>query len=96
MKRFSDFSKESILNGDKIKIDDILNKEIKIIGYSIKNSKYSKNKNGEYLTLQIESDNKKHIIFTGSDVLIDQINKYSNEIPFLTIIRKINKYYSLT
>jgi len=29
-------------------------------------------------------------------VLIDQIKKYKDEIPFLTTIRKINKYYSLT
>ena len=96
MKKFSDFANEKILDGDKIKIDGVLNKEIKVIGYSIKNSKYSKNKSGEYLTLQIEMDNEKYIIFTGSDVLIDQLKKYCNEIPFLTTVRKINRYYSLT
>ena len=96
MKKFSDFAKENILDGDKTKIDDILNKEIEIIGYSIKNSRFSKNKNGEYLTLQINLNGEKYIIFTGSDVLIEQIKKYQNEIPFLATIRKINKYYSLS
>jgi len=96
MKRFSDFADDKVLDGDKVKIDDILNKEIKIIGHSIKNSKYSKNKNGDYLTLQIEMENEKYIIFTGSDVLIDQLKKYNSEIPFLATIRKINRYYSLT
>jgi len=60
------------------------------------NKKESKLKEGDYLTLQISKDNKKHVIFTGSHVLIDQIKKYKDEIPFLTTIRKINKYYSLT
>lgn len=96
MKKFSDFADDKVLDGDKVKIDDVLNKEIKVIGHSIKKSKYSKNKNGDYLTLQIELDNEKYIIFTGSDVLIEQLKKYETEIPFLATIRKINRYYSLT
>jgi len=60
MKKFADFAEEKVLDGDKIKIDDILNKEIEVIGYSIKNSKYSKNKNGDYLTLQIKMENEKY------------------------------------
>ena len=93
MKKFTDFAKESILDGDRIKIDDVINEEVKIIGYAIKNSKFESEK---YLTLQIKKNDKKYVIFTGSYVLIDQIEKYKNEIPFLTTIRKINKYYSLT
>lgn len=96
MKKFSDFSKENVLDGDKIRIDDILNEEVQITGYAIKNSKYSKNESGKYLTLQIIKDDKKYVIFTGSDVLIDQLEKYNDEIPFMATIRKINRYYSLT
>lgn len=93
MKKFNEFAEEKILDGDKIKIDDILNQEIAIIGFRIKESKFKSNK---YLTLQILKDEKKHVIFSGSSVLIDQLEKYKNEIPFLSTIRKINKYYSLT
>jgi len=93
MKKFSDFSKENILDGDKIKIDGVLNKEITITNFSIKSSKHN---SGKYLTLQIEFDNERYVIFTGSEVLIKQIEKYKDEIPFTTILRKINKYYSLT
>jgi len=93
MKKFGDFAKETILDGTKIRIDDVINKEITILNHSIKTSKL---KDGNYLTLQIEKDDKKYVIFTGSLVLIDQIKKYKDEIPFLTTIRKINKYYSLT
>jgi len=93
MNRFSDFSDENIFEGDKIKINDILNNEIIIINYAIKNSKY---KDRNYLTLQIEKDDEKFVIFTGSSVLIDQIEKYENKLPFITIIKKINKYYTFT
>lgn len=67
-----------------------------ILAYSIKDSRYSKNVSGKYLTLQIEIDGKKYVIFTGSDVLIDQMDKYDHELPFQATIRKINRYYSLT
>ncbi len=96
MKKFSDFSKENILDGEKLKIEDILNTEIKIINFAIKESRYPKNKSGKYLTLQIEKESRKYVIFTGSDVLIDQLEKYGNQKPFLATIRKINKYFSLT
>lgn len=96
MKHFSEISQEQIFDGDKIRIDDIVNKEISILKYTVKSSRYTKNKSGEYLTLQLEIDGKRHVIFTGSDVLIDQLKKYATELPFKAIIRKINRYYSLT
>ena len=93
-KKFSDFAKEeSFLDGEKFRIDEILNKEILITDYKINDSKYNDSK---CLKLQFEIDNTKHIFFTGSNVLADQIEKYKDEIPFLTIIKKINKYYTFT
>jgi len=96
MKKFKDFAKENILDGEKCRMDDIINQEVKIVGCAIKNSRYSKNNSGKYLTIQFEHNNKKQIAFTGSDVLIEQMEKYSEEMPFLATIRKINRYYSLT
>jgi hypothetical protein len=93
MKKFSDFSKEEILDGDKIRLDDILNHEVNVINCAIKSSKH---KDGKYLTLQIEKEGKKYVLFTGSEVLIDQAEKYKSEMPFRATIRKINKYYSFT
>lgn len=93
MKKFSDFSKEEIFDGDKISLNDVINKEILILGYKISESKF---KDREYMTLHISLDGEKHVIFTGSGVLMDQLNKYKEELPFVTIIRKINKYCSLT
>ena len=59
-------------------------------------SRFSKNKSGEYLTIQFELNGNKRIFFTGSDVLIDQIKRYGKEIPFETVIKKINRYYTFT
>lgn len=93
MKKFSDFSKEEIFDGDKISLNDVINKEIEILGYKISESKF---KDREYMTLHISLDGEKNVIFTGSGVLMDQLNKYKEELPFVTTIRKINKYCSLT
>lgn len=97
MKRFSDFaSAEVALDGDKVKIDSILGMPIIVTGYRIRQSRYSKNQTGEYLTLQFEMENKKWILFTGSDVLIEQVRKYSHEMPFEASIKKISRYYAFT
>lgn|SRR3990167_3436363 len=98
MKRFSDFCDEKILDGDKIKIDDILNEEIVIYNYRVRESRYSKNESGKYLTLQISMKGNmgKKVVFTGSDVLIEQMERYGSNLPFEAVIRKINRYYTLT
>jgi hypothetical protein len=97
MQRFSDFAEDpEILDGNKIRIDDVLNRELVVTGYSVKDSKYSKNKSGKYLTLQIRIDNDKRVIFTGSDVLIEQMQQYGDKVPFLAVIRKVDRFYTLS
>jgi hypothetical protein len=44
----------------------------------------------------LSEDEKLFIAFTGSDILIDQMLKYESEIPFIAIIKKINRYYTLS
>jgi len=96
-KRFSDFAEEPApLDGEKMKIDSILNQEVEIIGVRIGSTRYSKNKTGKYLTLQFRMGDTRHVVFTGSDVLIGQIEKYQAEIPFMATIIKINRYYTMT
>lgn len=94
MKKFSDFATgNTSLTGNKIKLDDILEKEIVIKGYKIADSKYNE---GQVLTLQFNLEDKEYIIFTGSSVLINQTEKYKEEIPFITKIEKINKFYTFS
>jgi len=104
IKRFSDFSEEPLcLNGEKVQIDRILNKTITVTGFRVLSSKYpGKNKSGNALQLQFKilrpginiEDIEPNVLFTGSDVLIDQITKYSKHVPFYASIVKINRYYS--
>jgi len=95
--RFSDFSEETgPLEGDKAKLKDILNKEITVTGYKIKKSNYTKTSGDQYLTLQFKINGDKKIFFTGSGVLIEQVEKYADKIPFITTVIKIDKYYTFS
>lgn len=84
--KFSDFSEEETgLDGDKKKIEEILNKEILITGYRIGKSRY---RDKDYLTLQFENGGDKYIVFSGSGVLMKQAQKYEDKMPFHTTIKK--------
>lgn len=97
LKKFSDFATNTtIMTGDKIKIEEVIGKDIEVIGYKISNSKYQKEGNGKVLTLQFNINGVSRILFTGSNVLLEQVEKYKNEIPFLTKIDKVNKFYTFT
>lgn len=97
MKQFSDFAAEtSAMTGDKIKIEEVLGKEIEITGYKISDSKYPKTAGSKVLTLQFNIDGVGRILFTGSNVLLEQCEKYESEMPFVTKIEKVNKFYTFT
>jgi len=98
MNKFDEFAKEEKkLDGEKERIDDILDKQLSIIDFRINDSKFS-NKSGKYATVQFyeNSTEKKHIFFTGSDVLIDQLQRYKDKLPYSATIKKINRYYTLS
>lgn len=95
-KRFSDFATDDRpLPGTKVKIDSILNKEILVTGYRLTESKYKTN-SPRCLTVQFERDGEQHVFFTGSAVLINQLDKYGKEIPFLATLKKVERYYTLS
>lgn len=95
MKHFSDFAKEpNVMIGDKIKIDSIIDKEIEVMGYKISDSKQKIGT--KVLTLQINFEGVERILFTGSNVLTEQAEKYKDEMPFLTIIKKVDKFYTFS
>lgn len=81
------------LDGTKLKIADILNKEICVTGYRVKSSKYN---DTSCLTIQFLLGEESHVAFTGSRVLLDQCQAYQEEIPFLTTIKRIDRYFSFT
>lgn len=91
--KFSDFAEENkLFEGDKKRIDEILNQEILILNFKIKDSK--QRQGTSYATIQFRQDDKNYIIFTGSEVIIDQLSKYKDNMPFYAVIKKIDKYYT--
>jgi hypothetical protein len=92
--RFGDFAEEQAFDGDKIQLDEILNKEILVTGYKIKDS--HQKKGTQYLTIHFELAGEKHVAFTGSMVLMDQLKKYESHLPFLATIKKINRHYTFS
>ncbi|MCD4760871.1 hypothetical protein K8R42_03165 [bacterium] len=93
--RFSDFAEEmKSFEGDKKKIEDILNQEILIIDFKVKDSKH--HRDSQYVTVQFKIDSKTFIMFNGSRVLAEQLDKYRDNIPFLATIKKIDKYYTFS
>ena len=99
MKKFGDFAdkNDGPLRGEKVKILDILDKELIFLDFSVKNSKFSKNKSGKYLTIQFQEkeDGDLFVVFTGSDVLINQFEKYKEHLPFKANLKNVEKYYTL-
>ncbi len=100
-RRFKDFKiqSEKKLVGEKIPIYDIFNREITVFGYTIENTKFDKAKgNGKCLYMEISLDKRRHIVFTGSVALqneIEQIPKVDG-FPFTTTIIRENKRFIFT
>jgi len=94
--KFSSFAKDALpMPGKKKHIDDVLGKEIKIMDYRITRS--NKRENTDCLRLQfVDEFGEVCILFTGSSVLLDQIQQYKDKLPFNAIIIKIDKYYSFS
>lgn len=96
-KRFSDFAKEHRpLDGTKKTIEAILDKEIKVLAIRVKPSKYNAKGCGSCLTIQFILNGERCVAFTGSNVLTEQATQYQSELPFVTVIRKIDRYYTFT
>jgi hypothetical protein len=99
MKTFAELGikTEVRMTGSKINIARVLNREISVMDYRVEDSKFPKNKSGKCIYLQIEIDKEKHVVFTGSDVLLSQIIQVPHEeMPFKTTIVKIGEYFEFT
>lgn len=90
MKSFSDLGIKPTaqgFTGDKIKIDRLLNREIIILDFKISPS--TQKAGTECLTLQIEINEQKHVVFTGAKGLMETIKQVPREeFPFKTTIIK--------
>lgn len=97
MKSFAELGirpRQKLFSGDKIKIVKILNCKIRINDFQITTSQYPRNKSGKCLTIQIEHNGEPHIVFSGSDVLIDMIEQVPPDaFPLEATIVKIGDHF---
>ena len=98
MFKFSDLGIKTNENANtkkKIDVDDVLNMEIIVHRFKIENS--TKKVGTKFLTLQIEYENNKRVVFTGSKILQEQIEQVpENKFPFKTTIKKNDKRLEFT
>lgn len=80
--------------GTKKRLEEILNKKIVLLDFRI--TKSNKRENSECLQIQFLDDGDVHVLFTGSGVLIDQIQSIKDKLPLKTTVVKIDKYYSFS
>lgn len=98
MFNFKDFGikpKENTFTGKKIDVDDVLNIEVIVEGFKIQDS--TKKHGTQYLTLQLDVEGVKRIVFTGSKNLMDMISQVpEKKFPFKTTIKKNDKKLEFT
>lgn len=83
--------------GNKIDIDDLLNREIIVHDFKIGPSKFKDRGDKECLTLQITVNNEMRVVFCGSTYLMQTIKLIpKNKFPFTTTIVKKNKCHQFT
>ena len=82
------------LPGVKMRLDQILNREILVTDFRIMKSKHHPGQ--ECLQFQYLLDSQVCVSFTGSGVLMDQISSVGDNIPFNTTVVKIDRYYSFS
>ncbi len=93
--KFSVFAKNQIpMPGNKKHLDDILNREITVVDFRIRKS--NKRDGTECLQMQFLLGDEVCVAFTGSSVLINQIQDAKDNIPFSGTVVKIDRYYSFS
>ena len=85
------------MSGEKIKINRIVNKEIEVVDFELNASKFNADKCHKCLKLQIKIDGELRIVFTGSTMLIQAVQKIQKSmLPFKTTIIETNGFYQFT
>jgi len=100
IKRFSDLGitvENKRFVGEKIRLAKVLNTEIMVHAYHIKQSKFPERGSDKCLWLQISINDKKYVSFSVAKILMETIQKVpESSFPFLTKITNDNDSYEFT
>lgn len=103
MKQFSDFAEDTNLDGTKVKMSEIIGKQIYLMKFLIFPSTIRADE--RCLKLQFRFINvvngaeqvgdEDFVVFTGSEVLMNIMEHYKNELPFAVTVQKRERGYRL-
>lgn len=98
MKRWSDLPVEKRdVWVEKVKIGDILGKEICITGYEIRSSRYGGgDEPAEYVQINFELSGERHFTNTSSMLLRKQLESIKDNLPILATIVQKGQWFSLS
>ncbi len=93
MQSYSELIKQRRINedGKKIPISDILGKEIIVMGFEMRPSNMRKK---DYLCLKFELCGEKRVIFTDSEIIKRECEKFQENMPFSAKIIQKGRYYT--
>lgn len=99
--RFSDFAApgDRPLAGPKERLDSLLGEPITVLAFRVAPSRYRDGGSGRCATVQFSRDaspGEIKVFFTGSSVLIGQLETYRDKVPFGTVIQKVDRFYTFT
>lgn len=98
MKSFKDFNISPVIEnfvGDKIATHKLLDKEIIVKDYEVRQSKFEGK--GDRVDIQIEYKDEDRVIFTGAKYLLQTIIKVpKTNLPFKTKIIKVGEHYEFS
>lgn len=92
-KDFADEDEKGGLEGEKVSIENILNKEILITDFQFRQSHYY---SGDYTILQFRNGDGLKVVFTATEVVKKQLERHRDQLPFYGTIVKKNKYFTLS
>ena len=97
MNKFSQFAKKSDirLEGEKVSINDVFDKNIALLACRIMQSRAVKNKEVLQLQFSYVGDDSRYILFTNSEVLRRQMKEYEENLPFEAKIIRTGSCYTL-
>lgn len=99
-KKFKDFGIKPALKGlegQKIHINKVLNREITVCKYRVEDSKFKEQNYDKCLQIELELGGVKHVLFTGSKILTETIQQIPvDNFPFVTTIVEENGRYEFS
>jgi|GEM_PF-271191 len=94
--RFSEFNPRPIgLEGEKKRVGEILNCEILVRDFRIIKGKYNTDSCVQ-IQFEMETGDKKFVVFTGSSVLQQQLETSRERIPFRATIQRVDRYLTFS